>query len=163
MIYTKKGDRGETGLFCGERVSKNSPVISAIGCLDEANSFLGTIGGLEKIQRNLMLICAIIAGAKTGFPLSRTKDLEVEIDGMEKKLPKLRNFILPGGGRNGAKLHFARTLIRRAERSVVAIPGILSASPSILIYLNRLSDFLFVLARLTNHKEGKKEVLWQGK
>lgn len=163
MIYTKKGDKGETGLFKGERVSKSSLVIDAIGCLDEANSFLGIIGGFEEVQKNLMLICATLAGAKVKFASAKTKNLEKDIDRWDHDLPKLKNFILPGGGRIGAKLHFARTLVRRAERAVVAVPNIGASAPSILIYINRLSDYLFMAARSANFKEGKREVLWQGK
>ncbi len=151
-IYTKKGDRGETGLFRGERVSKNSPVINALGSLDEANSWLGVVGGFKNIQKDLMTISSILAGAKLEFPQSKTKKLELEIDKLEKKLPKLKGFIIPEG--KSAKVHFARALVRRAERAVVSLHSSrFLVRSSILVYLNRLSDYLFILARYPNIKE----------
>lgn len=159
-VYTRFGDKGETGLVGGKRLSKNSPIIHALGSIDEANSWLGAVGGFTEIQKDLMTISSILAGAKLDFPLSKTKDLEKKIDKLEKKLPKLKGFIIPGG--RGAKLHFARTLVRRAERSIVAVPNILHTNPNILTYINRLSDYVFTLARYSNFKEGVKEEIWSG-
>lgn len=155
VIYTKKGDRGKTFLFNGKKVLKNSPICEALGNLDEVNSWFGVVGGLKEIQKNLMMISSILAGTKLQFSESKTKELEMEIDKMERKLPKLRGFIIPGGKRS--KLHFARALVRRAERSIVALPNILHTNPDILSYLNRLSDYVFTLARYSNFKEMKKE------
>lgn len=149
-IYTKKGDGGETCLFKGGRISKDSLRIDAIGVLDEANSWLGVIGGFTEIQKDLMVISSLIAGAKSEFPSSKTIGLEKEIDKFEKKLPKLAGFIVPAG--KGAKLHYARALVRRSERAVVALPKILKSNPQILSYLNRLSDYLYVKAREKNSK-----------
>ncbi len=158
-IYTRTGDKGETGLFSGERVSKDSAIVNALGSLDEANSWLGVVGGLTKIQKDLMTISSILAGAKLDFPLSKTKDLEKKIDKLEKILPKLKGFVIPYG--EGAKLHFARALIRRAERAVVAIPNLSAIRYPLLTYLNRLSDYVFTLARYSNFKEKKKEEIWK--
>lgn len=158
-IYTKVGDRGRTFLFNGKKVSKDSSIINALGSLDEANSWLGVIGGLKNIQKDLMTISSILAGAKLNFPISKTKDLEKKIDKLEKILPKLKGFVIPYG--EGAKLHFARALIRRAERAVVAIPNLSAIRYPLLTYLNRLSDYVFTLARYSNFKEGKKEEIWK--
>ncbi len=145
-IYTKTGDKGETGLYgSGKRLSKNSPVIQALGSIDEANSWLGVAGGFTEIQKDLMTISSILAGAKLGFPSSKTKDLENKIDKLEKNLPKLKGFIIPHG--KSAKLHFARALVRRAERAAIALSEVEGLSLYILSYLNRLSDYLFMRAR----------------
>ena len=174
VVYTKKGDKGETGLFSSDpgksrRVSKNSPVIAAIGAIDEANSFLGICVALSKskikkelegIQRDMFTIGSILAGANLKLPSSRVKYFEHEIDKMDANLPVLANFILPGGGEQGAYLHYARTLIRRAERALVSLPKIQTTNPEILVYINRLSDYLFMLARDSNHKEGREEKVW---
>lgn len=145
-IYTKQGDKGKTGLYSGRRVSKSSLIIEALGTIDEAVSWLGVVGGQVAIQKNLMTISSILAGAKLKFPKSKTTKLEKEIDKLEKKLPKLAGFIVPGG--RGAKLHYARALVRRCERVVVSVQSTkYRVQNNILIYLNRLSDYLFMLAR----------------
>ncbi len=175
-IYTKRGDKGETSLFDPEsrqnlRTSKDSLRISAIGEIDEANSFLGIISAsddklkkeIQKIQRDLFTIGSILAGARLHFSSSKTKRLEKEIDRFEGTLPILKNFILLGGSETGAKLHFARTLIRRAERSLVSLNNIEKISPQILTFINRLSDYLFMLARKVNFDAGKKEEIWKNK
>jgi len=159
-IYTKKGDRGETGIFNGKRLSKNSLLIEAIGALDEANSWLGVVGGLEDIQKDLMTISSILAGADLKLPSTKTKKLEKEIDRLDKILPPLKYFILPGGSETGAKLHFARALVRRAERSLVSLE-IKNYKVEILAYMNRLSDYLFMLARFANFQDGTREVEWK--
>ena len=159
-IYTKIGDKGKTFLFNGKKVSKNSFICEALGSLDEVNSWLGIVGGFTEIQKDLMTISSILAGAKLNFPLSKTKDLERKIDRLEKILPKLKGFIIPNG--KNAKLHFARALIRRAERAVVSLHNSkFLVHSSILIYLNRLSDYVFTLARYSNFKEGRKEEIWR--
>jgi len=158
-IYTKKGDKGKSSVLDGKRIPKSSPIFEALGALDEVNSWLGVVGGFTKIQKDLIAISSILAGAKLIFPLSKTKDLEKKIDKLEKKLPKLTGFIIPSG--SDAKLHFARALIRRTERSIVAIPKILHTNPNILRHLNRLSDYLYILARYINFKKGTKEKIWK--
>jgi len=169
-IYTKKGDKGETSVFSGKHLSKSSIRIAAIGAVDETNSFLGIILSedpkltqLKDIQRNLFALGSILAGAPLRFPKSRTKKLEKAIDRAEGSLPVLKNFILPGGGRVGAKLFFARTLARRAERALVSLNKKEPLKPEILVYLNRLSDYLFMLAREINYKSGIKEESWRGR
>lgn len=175
-IYTKKGDKGETTLFNSKTsqsvlVTKDSLEIDAIGAIDEVNSYLGVVSfnkepGLnkiiEKLQEELFTIGSILAGANLRFYSTKTKYLEKEIDKMQRKLPKIKHFILPGGALAGAQLYFARALVRKAERAVVALNNKEEIKPEILIYLNRLSDFLFVLARTVNQSCGVKEKYWQG-
>jgi ATP:cob(I)alamin adenosyltransferase len=158
-VYTKTGDKGKTGIFNGKRVSKSSKVIQAIGAVDELNSYLGVVGGLSEIQRNLFTINAIIARSDLAMPKDATKKLEREIDEMEGKLPVLGNFIIYSGTPRAVKLYYARALARRAERMLIAY-GI-QHTANILPYLNRLSDYLFTLARYTNFKKKVKEELWK--
>jgi cob(I)alamin adenosyltransferase len=187
-VYTKKGDRGETGLFNPKdktpiRISKNSKLIRTIGAIDEVNSWMGIIKSanslqstvyskkekinlqkkIREIQEDLFTINAILAGAnirKTCLPAGRVIELEREIDKMEKILPVQKNFIYYGGCEVASMLFFARSLVRRAERSLVSIPNIQYTNPDILIYTNRLSDYLFILARWVNFKEGVREEFW---
>lgn len=159
-IYTKKGDKGRTCLYSGERVSKDSLTIEAIGAIDEANSWLGIIGDFEDIQRNLMTISSILAGADLKFALAGTRKLEKEIDKLDKDLPILTNFILPGGSKEASLLHLARSVVRRAERAVVVLAKAEKINPNIPSFLNRLSDFLFTLARKANYNSKIKEVVW---
>lgn len=171
-IYTKKGDKGETSLFLKRPtpVSKDSVRINAIGTIDEANSYLGVVisespelkKSLNEIQRNLFVVGSILAGAKLRFSRTKTKKLERAIDRLEGTLPVLKNFILPGGSKIGAKLLFVRTLVRRAERATVSLNLAEKVKPEIMIYLNRLSDYLFMIAREVNLKEGFKEEVWKG-
>ncbi|RLC32960.1 cob(I)yrinic acid a,c-diamide adenosyltransferase [Candidatus Woesebacteria bacterium] len=175
-IYTKKGDKGETALFNSKTsqrmlVAKDSLEIDAIGAIDEVNSYLGTISfneepGLkkiiEKLQGELFTIGSILAGTNLRFYSTKAKYLEKQIDEMQRRLPVIKHFILPGGTFMGSQLHFARALTRRAERAVVTLNNKEEIKPQILIYLNRLSDFFFVLARMTNHNHGAKEKYWQG-
>ncbi|MBI4153378.1 cob(I)yrinic acid a,c-diamide adenosyltransferase [Candidatus Woesebacteria bacterium] len=170
-IYTKVGDRGETSLFKKlAPISKDSVRINAIGAVDEANSYLGVIISestelkkpLNEIQKNLFVIGSILAGARLRFSKTKTKKLEIVIDRLEGNLPTLKNFILPGGGKIGAKLLFARALLRRAERAVVSLNSVEEVKPGIMVYLNRLSDYLFMIAREVNFKEGFKEEVWKG-
>lgn len=177
-IYTKKGDRGRTALFdpcCADpkSVSKNSPKITAIGALDELNSYLGIITSqsespdlnslLVTIQKDLFLVSSILAGANLRFSSSSTRRLEKEIASLEKKLPPLSHFILPGGSGISSHLHFARALARRAERAVVGLSLQEKIKPSILSYLNRLSDAFFIFARQANFAFGIKEIVWRSK
>lgn len=177
-IYTKTGDRGETGLIGGKRVRKDHPRIDAYGEVDELNAMIGLIRSsspaveidrrLEKIQNDLFEIGAVLAasgkGRRVGGEVSAADIafLEETIDTMEAELPPLKNFILPGGG-GGARLHLARTFCRRAERRIVALSKKEGVDKTVLAYMNRLSDFLFVLARWINAKEGVPEKRWEKK
>jgi cob(I)alamin adenosyltransferase len=173
-IYTKKGDKGKTGLYSGKkRLTKDSLRIRAVGAVDEANSFLGVIVSgsenlhlkkiLEEIQENMLVMGSIIGGSNLRFSKVKTKRIEKEIDRLEKVLPKLTNFIVPGGTKAAARLHYARTLVRRAERDVVNLSKEEDVNPQILIYLNRLSDCLFMFARRANFEKGVKEKTWKTK
>jgi cob(I)alamin adenosyltransferase len=177
-IYTKTGDRGDTRLFDGTKVRKHHNRVDAYGDIDELNSFIGAAASfladaelatiLADIQKDLFSVGAQLADPKfreraSGrFQLApeRTAILEQTIDRFETELPPLRQFILAGGGHAGALLHVARTVCRRAERRVVRLSEEVEVSAGVIEYLNRLSDFLFVIARLVNHREGKQEVPW---
>jgi cob(I)alamin adenosyltransferase len=171
-VYTKRGDKGETSLFTkGMRVSKDSLRISAIGAVDELNSFLGVVRSfsedrgldrkLKAIQSDLLTVGSILGGSELKFYKSKTEKLERKIDELEKKLPKLTNFIIPGGAKTASLLHFARTLARKAEREVVALSRIETVKPQILVYLNRLSDYLFMIARNQNFNSEIEDDLWK--
>lgn len=178
-IYTKKGDKGETSIFQKKngrsiRLSKADLLIEAIGGVDEANSYLGIIASvtnktpstrtvkmkIEEIQRDLFTIGSILAGANLNLTLGRVEGFEREIDEMDKKLPKLNNFILPGGSETSAHIMFARVLVRRTERRVVALAKRMPIKQELMKYLNRLSDYLFVLARWVNLQNEVKETKW---
>lgn len=175
-IYTRKGDTGETSLFGGQRVSKSSKRIAAYGTVDEMNSILGTaiaFGLSEQGQKLLRTIQEqlFILGADLATPRSRevrinrigeeeVKFLEQSIDEMEEHLEPLKNFILPGGSPAGATLHHARTVCRRAERVTVECRHEEEISENAITYMNRLSDFLFVLARFENKEAGTEEQTW---
>ena len=168
MIYTKKGDGGTTSLLGGKkRISKSSQVIRAIGSVDEVNSYLGVclsnlnlqskskkelINKLLDIQRDLFTMGAILAGAKIKLPSYRVIELEKEIDFLEEKLPVQKNFILPGGTAIAAHFIYTRALVRRAERELVklSLQSKFGKYKQQIIYLNRLSDYLFILARKLN-------------
>lgn len=178
-IYTKTGDRGDTGLFGGPRVGKDSPRIEAYGAVDELNSVLGIARAhrldarcdalVGKIQNDLFSVGAQLATPDpAAHSINCVNDadiaaLEQAIDEFEAHLQPLKEFILPGGCPAAAQLHFARTVCRRAERQLVALMR--QAGESIgsepLVYLNRLSDLLFVMARAVNHAAGCADVPWQ--
>jgi cob(I)alamin adenosyltransferase len=186
-IYTGSGDRGTTSLFSGERVPKNHARIDAFGTLDELNSVLGALiaalpaglGGsereLEGIQQTLLAVGAWLAvtpGAPEGAALQgidpeAAAGLERAIDRMDAGLPPLASFILPGGDPAAAWAHVARTVCRRAERLVAGLCGEDAPEPfaeqlgRALVFLNRLSDYLFVLARHVNSRQGRPERLWK--
>ncbi|HEY3247992.1 MAG TPA: cob(I)yrinic acid a,c-diamide adenosyltransferase [bacterium] len=175
-IYTRAGDRGETGLIGGSRVPKDHPRVVAYGEVDELNSYLGVvIAGLEDpetasllrtVQHRLFDVGAELATPNpSAESASVTPDqvavLERAIDGVEEALPGLREFILPGGTPTAAALHVARSVARRAERHVVTLARGEPINPQIVPYLNRLSDLLFVLARAANHRAGQPDVPWQ--
>jgi len=177
-VYTRTGDEGETSLGTGERVSKASPRVCAYGDVDELNSVLGLARTkitdtdlqqlLERIQNELFIVGADLAVPLPG--LSNTPDrqrrisqaeidnLEAEIDRYNGTLPPLEEFILPAGNEAGAMLHMARAVARRAEREVVRLNQAEKLNPLVLVYLNRLSDLLFVLARVANRQSGGGEV-----
>jgi len=178
-IYTKTGDEGETGLFGGPRVAKDAPRIEAYGAVDELNAVVGVVRAeslpaeidtlLAQIQHDLFTVGAELAtpdpvkhGTRVIGPTHYTR-LEQAIDRFEETLPPLRNFILPGGTSGAALLHLARTVCRRAERRLITLranSGEL-VSGELVIYLNRLSDLLFVLARATNQAAGRDDVAWR--
>jgi cob(I)alamin adenosyltransferase len=176
-IYTKTGDRGETGLFGGPRVRKDHPRIEAYGTVDELNAVLGKVRSgalptdidtlLAIIQNELFDLGAELATpdpAKHGTNLLGSVQiaaLESAIDRYEATLEPLKQFILPGGASEAADLHLARTVCRRAERHLISLGASEPISGDLVIYLNRLSDLLFVLARVANHLAGQKDVPWQ--
>ena len=179
-IYTKTGDRGTTGLFGGGRVAKNDARVEAYGDVDELNAALGLARAIElmpridevlvPLQRDLFAIGALLATpdpakmreqlTKARIDEERVAELERAIDDGERELEPLRSFILPGGTPKAAALHVARTVCRRAERRVVALQEDVELPELVVMYLNRLSDLLFVLARVANRRAGAGEVTW---
>ncbi|MDP1860307.1 MAG: cob(I)yrinic acid a,c-diamide adenosyltransferase, partial [Gemmatimonadaceae bacterium] len=179
-IYTKTGDAGHTGLFGGGRVEKDHPRVEAYGDVDELNAFIGLARSIEMmpridevlvpIQRDLFSIGALLATPdhekmreqlqKARIDGERIAELERAIDDCERELEPLRSFILPGGTPKSSALHVARTICRRAERRVVALNREVGLPELAIIYLNRLSDLLFMLARVANHRAGAGEVTW---
>ena len=177
-IYTKTGDQGETGLFAGPRVSKDHPRIEAYGSVDELNSMLGVIrveslaedvdALVGRIQNELFVLGAQLSTPESAshtcprIEADHIEYLETEIDRLEADLRPLKEFILPGGSRAAALLHLARTICRRSERRVVHLRHADGAiSDKIVIYLNRLSDLLFVLARSVNAVSGRLDIRWK--
>ncbi len=176
-IYTKTGDAGETSLYGGQRVLKNIVRIETYGTVDECNAVLGTAAGLIEDAEAKAVVTRIQGelfevGADLATPLERgetvprvrpeeTAQLEAEIDRFEEELEPLRHFILPGGSAGGAMLHQARAVCRRAERHLVTLESTETLNPEVGRYLNRLSDHLFVLARLVNHRAGVPEAIWE--
>jgi cob(I)alamin adenosyltransferase len=177
-IYTRTGDGGDTALFDGTRVPKSDLRVAAYGDVDELNAWLGLVRAngadqqlgdmLERIQRDLFALGATLADparriaervTKAAISPADVARLEQWIDLLETELPPLRRFILAGGGPAGASLHLARTVCRRAERSIVAL-GTGAVAPDVLIYVNRLSDLLFVMARAANRRIGVVEAEW---
>jgi cob(I)alamin adenosyltransferase len=163
-IYTRGGDQGVTSLGDGSRVSKLDPRVAAMGDVDELNSLLGLVGGLDRIQNELFDLGADLSVPSSGNEdrLRVTQDavdrLEHEIDEANAALPELKSFVLPGGSERAAQLFLARAVCRRAERAALAVPD---TNPLAAIYLNRLSDLLFVLARAANGEAGVDEPLWR--
>ena len=176
-IYTRTGDRGETGLFAGGRVRKDHPRVEAYGAVDELNAHLGLArsvgsdseidGLLARVQSELFQLGADLATPLEASPkwIVRISEdavtaLEHEIDRFETELEPLRNFIVPGGSPAGAALHIARTVCRRAERRLVRLTEDTAVNDVAIRYVNRLSDWLFDLARLANHRSGRPEHVW---
>jgi cob(I)alamin adenosyltransferase len=179
-IYTRTGDAGETGLFGGGRISKASPRVEAYGDVDELTAQLGwaltlvadaqVAERVASVQPDLLVIGSHLATPARGrgrrpwlpeLPAERVEEMEHWIDEAEDAMPPLDAFILPGGSPGGAALHLARTVCRRAERRVAALAAEEAVEKWILIYLNRLSDLLFDLARLENHRSGTPEPRWE--
>lgn len=183
-IYTRTGDKGQTSFRNGQRISKSDLRVDVYGTVDELNSAIGVAiaelirikdKGLRikkeliKIQNDLLDIGSILANPNAKYTIrntkylsKRVKEFEDFIDQMTKQMPVLKNFILPGGGKTGALLHCARTVCRRAERNLVKLSEKETINSEIIIYINRLSDLLFTMARFTNFKEKKKETIWHG-
>lgn len=170
-VITKKGDDGTTGMGDGSRVSKSSLLIGAVGELDELNSWLGLLITLKKLKDQKQLLLSIqnclfdvggILTTKSKVPLDRihVDKLETETNRLNDELPDLENFVLPGGSEFSSFIHITRTVCRRAERSLMNANEYENIENSCLIYINRLSDFLFVLARKINLDSGIEEVTW---
>ena len=180
-IYTRTGDGGETSLAGGDRVPKDHLRVTAYGDVDELNAAIGLAratppadtadAALAEVQRDLFAIGGALASpepaalrpaqrAKVAVTAERIRALEQAIDDAERELSPLRQFILPGGAPRAAAFHLARTVCRRAERSAVHLAREQPVAPEILVYLNRLSDLLFVLARQANHRAGAADVTW---
>ncbi|MEK6981870.1 MAG: cob(I)yrinic acid a,c-diamide adenosyltransferase [Candidatus Micrarchaeota archaeon] len=175
-IYTKTGDLGQTSLLGGERVSKSDARVSACGDTDELNACIGVILSfsedkqiaeqLQEIQKDLFTIGAHLASKKAAvplpiLPLHRISQMEEHMDKIEEELGPLRNFILPGGSKTGALLHLARAICRRAERNIIVLNELEKVNENIVIYLNRLSDYLFMLARKSNKNDKVEEIIWK--
>jgi len=179
-IYTRTGDAGDTGLFGGGRVPKNHPRVEAYGDVDELNAAIGFARSIEQmpridevlvpIQRDLFAIGALLATPdrekmrqhleKARVDEDRITQLEHAIDDGDRELEPLKSFIVPGGSPKAAALHVARTVCRRAERRVVSLAESEDLPGVVVIYLNRLSDLLFTLARVANRRAGTGEVTW---
>jgi cob(I)alamin adenosyltransferase len=179
-IYTRTGDDGKTDLFGGGRVLKDDARVEAYGDVDELNAALGVARAVEvmpridevlvPIQRDLFSIGALLATpdrekmeqhlTKARIDDDRIRQLEHAIDACDRELEPLKSFIVPGGSAKAAALHVARTVCRRAERRVIHLQREVEIPPLVVIYLNRLSDLLFTLARLANHRAGAGEVTW---
>ena len=175
-IYTRGGDTGETSLGDGARVSKLDARIAAYGTVDELNAAIGLVlagdhpadagDALTRIQNELFDL-----GADLSVPMeheARLRVTQAQVDALEREcdrfnadLPELKSFVLPGGSAAAARLHVARTVCRRAEREAIAASGVYAVNPLALVYLNRLSDLLFILARAANVADGREEPLWR--
>lgn len=186
-MYTRTGDKGETGLFGGARVPKTHPRVAAYGTLDELNSHLGAAraalaaepagpaldAALARVQSECFMVGALLATPADkagklpppfdrGLPADAAKRLEAEIDSWEAQLPPLKSFVLPGGSPGGAALHVARAVARRAEREIVELSAREAAPEGVVVYMNRLSTWLFMAARAANRGAGRPETPWTG-
>lgn len=177
-VYTKTGDEGETSLIGGVRVRKVNSRIEAYGTVDELSSQLGLLASFMKdgddkqliirIQRNLFTVCSYLATDKTKTPLAPSYTLkpeevtvlETEIDTINESIPQPKSFIIPGGSHEAAIAHVCRTVCRRAERRIFFLAESTKLDPEVLQYINRLSDYLFVLARKLNFIDGVREKMW---
>lgn len=177
-IYTKTGDRGQTSLMGGKRISKANLRVESYGTVDELNSVIGVViahlpakntpleDALVAIQHDLLEIGAQLANPSSeplSFLPERVSDFEKMIDEFTAALPELTHFILPGGGQTGSTLHLARTICRRLERTLVRLADKEKVDQTIIMYVNRLSDLFFTMARFTNHMTGEKETIWKSR
>ena len=178
-VYTRTGDKGQTSIIGGIRVSKSCERLEAYGTVDELSSHLGLLAALLpdgddkdmiiRIQNNLFSVCSNLATDQSQTPLYDSAKLaegeidllEKEIDAIMKMLPERQGFILPGGTQSAAQAHVCRTVCRRAERRIVALSQVAQISPETQQYVNRLSDYLFVLAKKINFNAGVSEIIWQ--
>lgn len=169
-IYTRTGDDGSTGMADGTRIAKDDLLVSAIGDVDELNSQLAVVANLspklfvssiKKIQNELFNVGAELAMGQAIVKQDCVDDLEKNLDKLNQELPALKEFILPGGGLSASHCHVARAICRRVERTLVALNKTKSVTKILLAYINRLSDYLFVLARAISKEVGEKEVYWQ--
>lgn len=176
-IYTRKGDAGETMLPGGQRVPKHDIRIAACGDLDELNAAIGLCAALSDsestrdrlatVQGHLLGLGADVAAVASGrqarphITLDHVHQMEIDVDTLEATLTPLQNFILPGGAPDAATIHLARAICRRAERTLALLASQCDIPPQHLAFLNRLSDFLFVLARAVNAQHGVHEVIWR--
>ena len=178
-VYTRTGDKGQTSIVGGIRVSKASARLEAYGTVDELSSHLGLLAAMLsegeyhdmiiRVQNNLFNVCTNLATDQSQTPLydsAKLADgeielLEKEVDRMMKLLPERQGFILPGGTPVAAQAHVCRTVCRRAERRIVALSEVAQISPETLQYVNRLSDYLFVLAKIINFNAEVSEIVWQ--
>jgi cob(I)alamin adenosyltransferase len=178
-VYTRTGDKGTTSLVGGVRIKKSSPRLEAYGTVDELSAHLGLLAamlpeGTERdniirVQNNLFNVCTHLATDQSQTPLypsahlaeGETEFLEQEVDRMMQLLPERQGFILPGGTQAAAQAHVARTVCRRAERRIAALAEEAEVGDDIQRYVNRLSDYLFVLAKIINFNSGQTEIIWQ--
>jgi len=178
-VYTRGGDKGQTSLVGGQRVSKASTRLEAYGTVDELSSHLGLLAAMlpdgdeqnmiYRIQNNLFNVCTNLATDQDQTPLypsahlpeGEISCLEQQVDSIMAMLPERQGFILPGGTKEAAQAHICRTVCRRAERCIVALSEEATASPEVQQYINRLSDYLFVLAKKLNFMAGKQERAWK--
>ena len=178
-VYTKTGDKGETSIIGGIRVKKSCERLEAYGTVDELSSHLGLLASMLpegedkdliiRIQNNLFSVCSNLATDQSQTPLydsaklpdGEVEVLEHEVDNIMNLLPERQGFILPGGTQAAAQAHVCRTVCRRAERRIVALSEVAQISPETQQYINRLSDYLFVLAKKINFNAGVSEIIWQ--
>lgn len=178
-VYTRTGDKGMTSLVGGVRIKKSSTRLEAYGTVDELSAHLGLLAAMLpegqerasviRIQNNLFNVCTHLATDQSQTPLypsahlaeGETEFLEQEVDRMMQLLPERQGFILPGGTQAAAQAHVARTVCRRAERRIAALAETCKVGDDIVRYVNRLSDYLFVLAKIINFNSGQPEIIWQ--
>lgn len=178
-VYTRRGDKGQTSLVGGQRISKASARLEAYGTVDELNSHLGLLAAMlpdgheksfvERIQNNLFNVCTNLATDQDHdelipsayLPEGAVKEVEQEVDSITHELPERHGFILPGGTQAAAQAHVCRTVCRRAERCIVALAETATVTPEVQQYVNRLSDYLFILAKKLNFIAGNSEKIWE--
>lgn len=178
-VYTKTGDKGQTGLIGGTRVPKNDIRLEAYGTVDELNSFIGLLCAydipkedlafLRSVQHNLFVVGSYLATDRSVVAVNNASvlsidsiiDIEHQIDKLDERLPLLTAFILPGGSQASALCHVCRTVTRRAERRIYEMNSLFNVDEQILVYLNRLSDYFFIFSRYLNNIAEYEEILWK--